>query len=160
APSLRDNGAGGLSSTPTIAKSELDSRTLAWFQCLRQARVAVEKLFSCFRSLQEESQVGASGKGRGEAGGRSYNNRNNERADQALRLHGPIRQVGVWAEVENAWQQAAQRLQAVIDLAYDAEKRLLTGPRNRLELGGGDAVSVASELAITAHQLVEHKQCL
>jgi ATP-dependent DNA helicase DinG len=160
APSLRDSGLGGLSSTPTIAKSEVDSRTLAWFQCLRQARAAVEKLFSCFRLLQEESPMGANGKARSDTGGRPYNNRNSERSDQALRLNGPIRQVGVWAEVEKAWQQAAQRLQAVIDLAYDAEKRILTGQGNRMQLGSAEAISVASELAVAANQLVGHKQCL
>jgi DNA polymerase III epsilon subunit family exonuclease len=165
APSLRDNGPGGLSSTPTIAKSELDSRALAWFQSIRQARAAVEKLFISFRMLQEESQMGTNGKGRSDAGGRSssgYHSRNNERLDQALRLNGHIRQMGVWGEVEKAWQQAAQRLQAVIDLAYDAEKRILTGQRqrNRLELGSGEDISVASELVVAANQLVEYKQRL
>jgi DNA polymerase III epsilon subunit family exonuclease len=165
APSLRDNGPGGLSSTPTIVKSEMDSRTLSWFQCIRQARVVVEKLFTSFRVLQEESQMGANGKGRSDTGGRSssgYHNRNNERSDQALRLNGHIRQMGVWGEVEQAWQQVAQRLQAVIDLAYDAEKRILTGQRqrNRLELGSGEDISVASELAVAANQLVEYKQRL
>jgi ATP-dependent DNA helicase DinG len=165
APALRDNGPGGLSSTPTIAKSELDSRVLTWFQSIRQARLSVEKLFVSFRVLQEESQMGGNGKGRGDAGGRSYggyNNRNNERSDQAFRLNGHTRQVGVWGEVEKAWQQAAQRLQTVIDLAYDAEKRILTGQRqrNRMELGSGEDVSVASELAVAANQLVEQKQRL
>lgn len=164
-PSLRDNGPGGLSSMPTIAKSEVDSRTLGWFQCIRQARAAVEKLFTSFRVLQEESQMGANGKGRNDTGGRSfgsYSNRNHERSDQALRLHGHIRQVGTWGEVEKAWQEAAQRLQTVIDLTYDAERRILMGQRqgNRLELGSGDDISVASELAVAANQLVEHKQCL
>src|SRR5579859_991116 len=32
APSLRENGPGGLSSTPTVAKAELDARILNWFQ--------------------------------------------------------------------------------------------------------------------------------
>jgi len=165
APALRENGPGGLSTTQTIAKSEMDSRILAWFQCIRQAHSAIEKLFASFRVLQEESQMSASSKGRGDAGGKSYggsHNRNNERSDQALRLNGHIRQVGVWEEVTNAWLQAAQRLQAVIDLAYDAEKRILAGQpqRNRLELGSGEDISVASELAVAAHQLVEYKQRL
>src|SRR5579859_1390589 len=37
APALRENGPGGLSTTPTIDKAELDTRMLAWFQSLRQA---------------------------------------------------------------------------------------------------------------------------
>ena len=165
APSLRDNGPGGLSATPTIAKSELDSRTLAWFQCIKQARAAVEKLFTSFRMLQEELQVGANGKGRGDTGGRSSNghqSRNHERSDQALRLHGHVRQMGTWGEVEKVWQQSEQRLQAVIDLAYEAEKRILTGQRqrNRLELGSGEDVSVASELVVAANQLAEHREHL
>ena len=40
APSLRENGPGGLSSAPTITKSELDKRLLSWFQALRQACIA------------------------------------------------------------------------------------------------------------------------
>jgi DNA polymerase III epsilon subunit family exonuclease len=165
APTLRENGPGGLSSTPTIAKSEMDSRMLGWFQCIRQAHVAVDKLFTSFRVLQEESQMGANSRGKSDTGGRSYSgshNRNNERSDQALRLNGHIRQMGIWEEVEKAWQQAAQRLQVVIDLAYDAEKRILTGQRqrNRLELGSGEDISVASELAVAAHQLVVYKQRL
>ena len=165
APSLRENGPGGLSLTPTIAKSEMDSRTLVWFQYVQHARVAIEKLFTNFRVLQEESQMGANGKGRSDAGGRSYNsyhNRSNERSDQALRLNGHTRQLGAWREVETAWQQATQRLQVVIDLAYDAEKRILAGQRqrNRMELGSSEEPSVASELAIAAHQLVECKQRL
>ena len=70
--------------------------------------------------------------------------------------------VSAWGEVERVWQQVAQRLQTVIDLAYEAEKCILTGQRqrNRLELGSGEDVSVASELAVAANQLVEHKQRL
>lgn len=165
APALRENGPGGLSATPTIAKSELDNRALGWFQSLRQARLTIEKLFTCFRVLQEESQMGANSKGRSDAGGKPYSgshSRSNERSDQTLRLNGHIRQIGVWEDVEQAWQQAAQRLQAVIDLAYDAEKRILAGQhqRSRLELGSGEDVSVASELAVAAHQLGKYKQCL
>src|SRR5947209_7620160 len=46
APSLPENGPGGLSTTPTIAKSELDAKMLGWFHLLRQACIAVEKFFS------------------------------------------------------------------------------------------------------------------
>lgn len=79
APSLRENGPGGLSSAPTIAKSELDKRLLSWFQALRQACIAVEKLFVCFNLLLEEFvQQGSSGKGRGDTAGRSHNGRSGE----------------------------------------------------------------------------------
>ena len=48
APLLRENGPGGLSWTPTVAKSELDTRLLHWFQSVRLACVAVERLFISF----------------------------------------------------------------------------------------------------------------
>ncbi len=155
APSLRENGPGGLSSTPTIAKSELDSRMLHWFQVLRQARVAVEKLFLCFRNILEEfMQQGANGNGREKGRGRGH-----ERTDQPLRLSGSIRHLSVWTETEQAWQQASQKLQAVIDLANEAEKIILTAQRNRnrLDVGSGEDSSVASELVAAAHQLSEQK---
>jgi ATP-dependent DNA helicase DinG len=165
APSLRDNGPGGLSSTPTIAKSELDNRMLAWFQALRQARSAVERLFAAFRLLQEEAMLGMGGKGRSDGGARShssYHNRHHERSDQAVRLNGDTRRLSTWGDVDQAWQQVAQRLQTVIDLTHEAEKRILTAARhrNRPELGGGEDVSVASELVIAAYQLTEQKQRL
>ena len=50
APSLRENGPGGLSKTATIAKSELDTRLLSWFQALRQARIAVRETLCLFQS--------------------------------------------------------------------------------------------------------------
>jgi ATP-dependent DNA helicase DinG len=166
APSLRENGPGGLSTRPTIAKSELDARMLTWFHTLRQARGAVEKLFSCFtRLLEEFLQQGNNGggreKGKGEASGRSHGGRNNEqRTDQPLRLTGNIRHLSAWVETEQAWQQAAQRLQAVIDLAREAEKIILTTQRNRhrLDIGGEEDSSVASELVAVAQQLLEQKQ--
>ncbi|MBA2681711.1 MAG: hypothetical protein H0U76_25360, partial [Ktedonobacteraceae bacterium] len=156
APSLRENGPGGLSGTPTIAKSELDSRMLHWFQVLRQARAAIERLFLCFRSVLEEfMQQGANGNGR-EKGSRG---RGHERPDQPLRLNGSIRHLSTWMETEQAWQQTSQKLQAVIDLANEAEKIILTAQRNRnrLDVGSGEDSSVASELVAAAHQLAEQK---
>ncbi len=166
APALRMNGPGGLSTTPTVAKAELDQRMLTWFQSLRQARVAVEKLFSCFCQLLEEFlQQGASSggkdKGRGESSGRSHGGRGSEqRTDQPLRLSGQMRNLGAWKDTERAWQQVAQRLQVVIDLAYEAEKIILTTQRNRhrLDIGSGEDSSVAAELVAVAHQLSKQKQ--
>ncbi len=162
APSLRDNGPGGLSSKPTIAKAELDSHLLNWFQTLRQARNAVEKVFSSFSLLIEEYvQQGANGKGRGDAQARS-GNRSNERTDQPLRFNSSIRRLGAWMEVERAWHHASQRLQAVIDLAREAENKILSAPRQRqrLDLGSGEDTSVASELLAASAQLLEYKQRL
>jgi DNA polymerase III epsilon subunit family exonuclease len=156
APSLRENGPGGLSTTPTIAKAELDARMLHWFQVLRQARVAIEKLFFCFRNILEEfMQQGANGNGREKGRGRGH-----ERTDQPLRLNGSIRHLSVWAEAEQVWQQAAQKLQAVIDLANEAEKIILTAQRNnrnKLDVGSGEDSSVAAELVATAYRLSELK---
>ncbi|MBV9710064.1 MAG: hypothetical protein JO011_03990, partial [Ktedonobacteraceae bacterium] len=163
APSLRENGPGGLSTTPTIPKAELDMRMLNWFQSLRQARTAVEKLFACFsRLLEEFLQQGGGGKdkGRSDHSGCSHGWRGNERVDQPLRLNSSIRHLSSWSDAEYAWQQAAQRLQTVIDLACEAEKIMLTTQRNRhrLDIGSGEDSSVASELAIAARQLLEQKQ--
>ncbi len=164
APSLRENGPGGLSTTSTIAKSELDKRLLSWFQALRQARIAVEKLFACFNVLLEEFvQQGSSGKGRGDAAGRSHNGRNSERTDQPLRLNSQTRQLGAWTETEHAWQQASQRLQAVIDFAHEAEKIILTTAqrqRNRLDIGSGEDSSIVSELVAAAYKLTQQKELL
>ncbi|GAC1462373.1 MAG: helicase C-terminal domain-containing protein [Ktedonobacteraceae bacterium] len=153
APSLRENGPGGLSTTPTSAKSELDPRMLRWFQALRQGRVAVEKLFASFRNLLEEfMQQGTGGGGREKGRGR-------ERTDQPLRLNGTIRHLSIWTETQQTWQQAAQKLQAVVDLANEAEKIILTAQRgrNRLDVGSGEDSSVASELVAAARQLSELK---
>lgn len=165
APSLRENGPGGLSTTPTIAKSELDARMLSWFQTLRQTSVAVEKLFVSFGHLLEEFlQPGSNGngrdKGRGDSTGRSHGGRNNERTDQPLRLTGHIRTLGSWIDTERACQQAMQRLQTVIELVQEAEKILLETQRNRRrsELGSGEESSVASELAAAAQQLIAQKR--
>jgi ATP-dependent DNA helicase DinG len=162
APSLRENGPGGLSTTPTIPKAELDARMLTWFQALRQARTSIEKLFGCFNRLLEEflQQGGGGGgkdKGRSDYSGRW---RGNERTDQPLRLNSSIRHLSSWGDAEHAWQQTSQRLQAVIDLAREAEKIILTTQRNRhrLEIGSGEDSSVASEMAIAARQILTQKQ--
>ena len=133
---------------------------LNWFQSLRQARTAIEKLFACFNNLLEEFlQQGGGGKdkGRNDYSGRS---RGNERTDQPLRLNSSTRQLSSWGDAERAWQQVAQRLQIVIDLASEAEKVMLTTQRNRhrLDIGSGEESSVASELAIAARHLLEQKQ--
>jgi ATP-dependent DNA helicase DinG len=165
APSLRERGPGGLSTTPTIGKAEMDARMLSWFQTLRQASSAVERLFSSFNQLMEEvAQQGSHGgrdKGsKGDSSGRPHGGRGNDRIDQPLRLTGNIRQLAAWIEAERAWQQLSQRLQAVIDLAHEAEKVILTTQRSRhrLDIGSGEDSSVASELAAAARQLQEQMQ--
>ena len=54
APALRENGPGGLSTTPTVSKSEVDTRMRTWFQMLHHASDAVSNLFSCYGQLLEE----------------------------------------------------------------------------------------------------------
>jgi ATP-dependent DNA helicase DinG len=154
APSLRENGPGGLSTRQTIAKSEVDGRMLTWFQALRQARTAVEKLFSSFHILVEEAAQGGQG---GREKGR--NSRNSERTDQPVRLNTQIHQLGAWTETERAWQHAAHRLQVVIDLLHEAEKLLLGTQRNRSrqEIGSGEESLIASEFAALAQQLHAQK---
>jgi ATP-dependent DNA helicase DinG len=155
APALREHGPGGLSSRPTIAKAELDARLLTWFQSLRQARVAVEKLFRSFYSLLEEVvQQGHGGREKGH-GGRT----NEQRTDQPLRLNSQIQQMGMWTEAERCWQQLSQRLQVVIDLLHEAEKILLStqGGQRRKEIGSGEESLMASECAALAQQLLEQK---
>ncbi len=160
APALRENGPGGLSTTPTVGKSEIDVRIRTWIQTLNHACVAVEALFVSFSQLLEEfMQQGANGggrdKGRGSHGGRAI-----ERTDQPLRLTAQTRNLSVWTNVERAWQQTAQLLQAVIDLVLEAERIILTTQRSRhrLDQGPGEDDSVATELAAIAQQLIEQKQ--
>jgi ATP-dependent DNA helicase DinG len=163
APALRENGPGGLSTTPTVAKSELDARMRTWLQILGHASAAVNTLFSSFSQLLEEfMQQGSSGysaggrdKGRGSHAGRTI-----ERSDQPLRLTGQARNLSTWADVDRAWQQTAQRLQSVIDLVHEAERIILTTQRSRhrLDLGSGEESSVAAELAAIAQQLLEQKR--
>jgi ATP-dependent DNA helicase DinG len=161
APALRENGPGGLSTTPTVAKSELDSRMLSWFQTLRQARTAVSNLFIALSNLlQEGVNSGARDKGKTEAAGRNYGGRNTERIDQPLRLTAQLRNLATWMEVELAWQQVDQRLQAVVDLVHMAEKIMLTTQRSRhrLDLGSGEDESLAWELAALAQRCLDQKQ--
>jgi ATP-dependent DNA helicase DinG len=163
APALRDNGPGGLSRTPTIANTELDSRMRIWFQTLQSASVAVEALFASFASLLEEfvSQNSGNGrdKGRGAGGGR-----NSERSDQPLRLIDRTRNFGAWARVERSWQHTMQRLLSVIDLLHEAEHLLLTGAgrqsqgSHRQDIGGSEERSIASELAAVRQQLSDQIQ--
>ena len=126
APSLRENGPGGLSATQTIAKSELDTRMLSWFQSLRHACAAVDNFFiSLGNLLQEGVNSGARDKGKGENSGRGYGGRNNERVDQPLRLTRQLRNVATWLEVEHAWKLVDQRLQGVIEHIKLAETIML-----------------------------------
>ncbi len=161
APALRENGPGGLSATPTVGKSELDTRMLAWFQTLRQARASVDNLFIALSNLlQEGVNSGARDKSKTEAAGRNYGGRNIERIDQPLRLTAQQRNLATWMEVERAWQQVDQRLQAVVDVVHVAEKIMLTTQRNRhrLDLGSGEDESLAWELAALAQQCLDQKQ--
>lgn len=165
APALRENGPGGLSNTPTVTKAELDARMLSWFQVIRQARVAVEKLFTSFGHLLEEFlQQGTNGGGRdrsrNDSAGRTHGGRGGERLDQPVRLTPQIRHLGAWMEVERSWQLASQRMQAVVDVARQAEKMMLTTQRSRhrLDIGSGEDSSLASEFAASAQQLLVQKQ--
>jgi ATP-dependent DNA helicase DinG len=162
APSLRENGPGGLSSTPTIAKSELDARLLTWFQSLRQAKTAVNGLFQALGQLLQEGVNGGNSrdKGKGDSSGRTPAGRGNERIDQPLRLTGQTRNIAAWLEVERCWQQTAQRLQNVVDLVHEAEKIVLTTRRSRhhLDLQAGEDQSLAWELAALAARLTSQKK--
>lgn len=162
APALRENGPGGLSTTPTVSKSEVDTRMRTWFQTLHHASDAVSNLFSCYGQLLEEFLQHGSGSNNGgrDKGRNSYGGRSNDRSDQPLRLTGETRNLGTWTDVERAWQQTAQRLQHVIDLVHEAERVLLTTQRShhRLDVGSGEEDSVASELAAIAWKLLEQKR--
>jgi ATP-dependent DNA helicase DinG len=157
APALRENGPGGLSKTPTVAASELDARMRGWFQTLNHARVAVAHLFQAFGQLLEEFSLQGNGRDKGRS---PYGGRNVERSDQPLRLNGQMRNLGAWENVERGWQQAAQRLQSVIDLAHEAERVILTTQRSRhrLDVRTGEDDSVAAELTAIAHELLQLKQ--
>ncbi|MEO7019130.1 MAG: exonuclease domain-containing protein [Ktedonobacteraceae bacterium] len=158
APSLRENGPGGLSSTPTVPKAELDTRLLNWFQSLRQARTAVDGLFQALGQLLQEG--GNGGNTREKSKGGPQANRGNERVDQPLRLTSSTRNIGAWMEVEQHWQQTAQRLQNVIDLLHEAEKLILTTQRGRhhLDQESSEGQSLAWELAALANRLTEQQQ--
>jgi DNA polymerase III epsilon subunit family exonuclease len=157
APSLRENGPGGLSSTPTIAKAELDARLLNWFQALRQARTAVNALFHALSQLLQEGANGGNGrdKGKNESTGRGSASRGNERVDQPLRLTDQARNIAAWLEVERCWQQTAQRLQSVINLVKEAEKSISKAGSSRGRPGPGNSEdqSLGWELAALANRL-------
>src|SRR5260370_318983 len=106
APSLRENGPGGLSSTPTVPKAQLDTRLLNWFQSLRQARTAVDELFQALTQLLQEGTNGGNGrdKGKGDSTGRAFANRGSERVDQPLRLSGQTPNIASWLEVDDRWK--------------------------------------------------------
>src|SRR6202140_3165815 len=166
APALRENGPGGLSTTPTIEKAALDARMLAWFQSLRQARAAVDSLFSALGRLLQEgaNSGGARDKGKQENSGRFANaGRGVERIDQPLRLSPHMRNLSSWMEVERAWQQNSARLSAVIHLVQEAQKIMLTTQRTKHRLdassgGGGEDESLVWELTELARRLDEQKQ--
>jgi DNA polymerase III epsilon subunit family exonuclease len=161
APSLRENGPGGLSATHTVAKSELDTRMLSWFQILRNACIAVDNFFVALNNLlQEGVNSGARDKGKGENSGRGYGGRTIERIDQPLRLTRQLRNVATWTEVEHAWKLVDQRLHAVIDQINLAEKIMLTTQRSRHkhDPGSGEDQSLAWELAVLAQRLQDQKR--
>ncbi|GAC1565365.1 MAG: helicase C-terminal domain-containing protein [Ktedonobacteraceae bacterium] len=163
APTLRENGPGGLSAMPTIEKSALDARMLSWFQILRQARSSVDSLFKALGHLLQEgaNSGGARDKGKQDNTGRNtYAGRSNERIDQPLRLSPQMRNLSNWMEVERAWQHTAQRLQAVINCVQEAQKTMLANQhsRHRLDAGAGDDESLAWELADLARRMQEQKQ--
>ncbi|HVB71951.1 MAG TPA: exonuclease domain-containing protein [Ktedonobacteraceae bacterium] len=166
APALRENGPGGVSATPTIEKSGLDARMLSWFQTLRQARTSIDNLFKALGHLLQEgaNSGGARDKGKQENAGRNtYAGRGNERIDQPLRLSPQMRNLSSWMEVERAWQQTSQRLQAVINCVQEAQKVMLTAQHSRHRLdagrgGGGEDESLAWELTELARRLQEQKQ--
>ncbi len=157
APALRENGPGGLSKTPTVAAGELDARMRTWFQILNHARAAVGNLFHAFGQLLEEFLQQGNGRDKGRS---TYGGRNVERTDQPLRLNAQMRNHGAWADVERSWQQAAQRLQSVIDLVHEAERMLLITQhsRHRLDTGTGEESSIATELTAIAYELLQLKQ--
>ncbi len=159
APTLSEHGTGGITTSATIDKSVLDSRMLTWFQTLRQAHAAVDDLFNALGQLLQEGTSGARDKGKPENAARGGGGRGMERPDQPLRLSASMRNQASWMAVERAWQQAAQRLQAVIALLNEAQRLLLATKRDRHrpDLDGSESESVAWELAALARRLHEQK---
>lgn len=167
APSLKSDGAGGLLTTPTTGKADLDARMLSWFKSVRLAREAVEKLFVSFSTLfdeyVQEGVASSGGRDRGKTDGNSRGHgggRHNDRQDHPLRFTSQVKNLCAWHNVEENWSLAAQRLQAVIDSLYAAEKVLLTAERNkkRSANGSGEESAVAGELTAIAHELTEQKK--
>ncbi|GCE49465.1 DNA polymerase-3 subunit epsilon/ATP-dependent DNA helicase DinG [Thermosporothrix hazakensis] len=156
APALRENGPGGISRTQTIAKADLDSRLVSWFQTIKQARSSVDALFGALQQLTDEFLHQG---GRDRRDGPRHSHRLHERLDQPLRLTSQVSNLPSWSNVIQLWHQTEQRLQQVIDLAQKAEKGLLGGQRqgNARDKGSGEESSLASELAGVASQLRELK---
>lgn len=157
APALSEHGSGGLATTSTVDKSVLDSRLLAWFQTLHQAHSAIAVLFAALGQLLQEGVNGGSrDKARHESTTRG-GGRVAERTDQPLRLNAHMRNLAGWMSVERAWQQAAQRLRAVLALLDEAQTILLATKHSRHRFGqeSGEVESVAWELAALAHRLRE-----
>jgi ATP-dependent DNA helicase DinG len=164
APALRGSGVPGPTTSATVTRADLDSRLLSWFQTLRQARSAVEQFFAALARLMEEAlhSPGNGGKherNRAEGNPRNQTARAAERSDQALRLQRSLQGLEAWSDVEHAWREVSERLQAVIDLAQEAERLLLTAGRNghRFERSGMPGDSLAAEFALNAHRLRELK---
>lgn len=160
APSLSEDGPGGLSTMPTVEKSALDSGMLAWFQSLRQGQTAIDGLFKALgQLLQEGANGGMRDRGKQENASRGYGARGVERTDQPYRLTPQMRNLASWMEVERAWQLAAQRLKAVMHVLDEAQKTILSNrrSRHRLDPGSGEEESIAWELAELAHRLLKQK---
>jgi DNA polymerase III epsilon subunit family exonuclease len=161
APSLSEDGPGGLSTTPTVEKSALDARVLTWFQSLRQAQSAIDSLFKALgQLLQEGASGGMRDKGKQESAARGYGARGAERTDQPFRLTPQMRNLASWMEVDRAWQVAAQRLKSVMHVLDEAQKTILANRRgrHRLDPGSGEEESIAWELADLAHRLFKQKK--
>jgi ATP-dependent DNA helicase DinG len=162
APTLSEYGTGGLATTSLVDRSMLDTRLLSWFQTIRQAHVAIDTLFNALGQLLQEgiNGGGARDKNRPENAARGTGGRGAERVDQPLRLSAHMRNLASWMAVEHAWQQALQRLKAVIALTGEAQRLLLAARRKqrRPDLGSSDAQSVAWELALLSRRLLEQKR--
>src|SRR5260370_21188724 len=105
---------------------------LGCFETLRQACTSEDNLFVALANLLLEGvNSGALDKGKSEAAGRSYSARNNERIDQSLRFTRQLRNMATWMEIEQAWQQAAHRLQAGIFVVTVLQKSNLNTHNSR-----------------------------
>ncbi|HLL80304.1 MAG TPA: exonuclease domain-containing protein [Ktedonobacteraceae bacterium] len=161
APTLSEDGPGGLSTMPTVEKSALDSGMLTWFQSLRQAQAAIDGLFKALgQLLQEGANGGMRDKGKQENASRGYSARGAERTDQPYRLTPQMRNLASWLEVERAWQLTAQRLKAVMHVLDEAQTTILSNrkSRRRFDPGSGEEESIAWELAELANRLLKQKK--
>lgn len=162
APALNEHGPGGLSTSLMLEKSALDARLLSWFQTLRQAHVAVDVLFKALGQLLQEGTNGGGARdnAKHETSARPHGGKGADRPDQPLRLSAQMRNLPGWREVDHAWQQLDQRLQAVMRVVNDAQKLLLTplpGALRNIQ-GGSEEEGVAWELAALAQRLHQQKQ--